>query len=60
MIKQKLVCAESWRVDTINDYLERGWEIKSVHPIATHTTNTTTIAAYVVLQKNIVEEEGAE
>ena len=50
-MEQKLIYAESWSVDTINDYLERGWEIKSVHPIATHTTNTTTIAAYVVLQK---------
>ena len=56
MMKQKLVYAESWSVDIINDYLERGWEIKSVHPVATHTTNTTIIAAYVVLQKIISKQ----
>lgn len=51
--KQQIVYINSRWCDTINDcYLKNGWQIVSIHPIATKDQ----IAAYVLLEK----EDGIE
>lgn len=48
---QKIVYIKEGYLYEINSLLADGWEVVSLHPISTHTTNTSDIRAYVVLQR---------
>ena len=46
--KQKIIYIDSRWCDTINDYyLKEGWQVVSIHPIASKDQ----IAAYILLEK---------
>lgn len=52
--KQKIVYVDSRWCDTINDnYLKEGWQVVSIHPIASKDQ----IAAYILLEKENGTEE---
>lgn len=51
MIMQKIVLIDKYHLCEINLLLQNDWEVVSLHPISTHTTNICETGAYVVLQQ---------
>ena len=60
MIMQKIVYIQDHYLYEINDILKDGWEVASLHPISTHTTNTYKTGAYVVLRQVSPKEDQYE
>lgn len=57
---QKIVYIQGSYLYETNELLKDGWEVVSLHPISTHTTNTSDMGAYVVLQPVISKCPHAE
>ena len=52
-VEQKIVYVREEYLSSVNDYLEKGWVVKSIHPVSTHTERTYYFGAYVLIEKTI-------